>query len=318
SSVYLNSMKTNTYGVRIDESTFNRFEKNNLVNNSIYNIYNLGIPAVFTNNWWGSTSVTNIASTISNHGGYSNFIPFRLFGEFNNEENTDTDTLPRITQVTAYVTNESSVILKWNQTSGGDFVKYNIYHTTNETKWSNFTYNDVITQTSPVIITNILDEGLDGGTHYYYITAMDDPFSLYTNECWYSPGAEVTVVLTTLISISKSVSNISVNNNPTGLIPGSTLTYKITYSNTGAVGGKNIVIYDRMASFVSFSTSLMGTATGWTMQYTTNNLPSQAFDSTDYSNGYTVKTNVKWLRWKKPLIQSDEDGQTLIYKVIIK
>ncbi len=325
SSVYLNYITNNVYGIETADSPIVRFDKNNIYNNSGWNYINRESVSDFqimTNNWFGTTAVSNIASSISNISGRTNFIPYRLFTEFNIEPEADTVTMPRVTWGTAYHTNSCDVILKWKPTFGGDFVKYNIYRTTNDTLWSNFTYTDVATQVNPISMTNVMDIGLGEHTYYYYITVMDNPEdpigSIYTNESWYSPGIRVQISLNTIISITKSISNIIVNNNNTQLIPGSTIIYKISYSNIGASAGRNVVIYDRISPFVTFSTMAMGTATGWTMEYSTNMIPIHNYISTDYTNNYTSRSNVKWIRWKKASIDAAEDGLSFVYKVILK
>ena len=63
SSIYLNNITNNTYGVRLVSGSFARFDRNNLQNNTSWAFTNTTAGFVkVTNNWFGST----IASSISN------------------------------------------------------------------------------------------------------------------------------------------------------------------------------------------------------------------------------------------------------------
>ncbi|MDD5066257.1 MAG: hypothetical protein PHF84_04360, partial [bacterium] len=188
--------------------------------------------------------------------------------------------------------------------------------------WSNLSSLHVAAQTAPVTATNTLLSGVPEGKYHFYVTTLDDPSpltgSLFTNEAWYSSASHVTVTYTTIIAVSKSISNIALNNNPVAAIPGSTITYKISYSNLGLISAWNVVVYDRLSPRVTFSTAAMGSATGWTIQYSTNTTPLQDYNSAQYSNNYISKDRIKWIRWKKPDMGTVEDGRSLVYKVIIK
>jgi len=50
----------------------------------------------------------------------------------------------------------------------------------------------------------------------------------------------------------------------------------------------------------------------------TNANPSQDYNSTQYSNSYISKNNVKWVRWKKPNVSSTEGKCSVVYTVVIK
>ncbi len=130
---------------------------------------------------------------------------------------------------------------------------------------------------------------------------------------------------TAQIEITKSISNIMLGPSTiAGAIPGATIIYKISYSNTGTAGGINTVIYDAISTFVIYKTNYLSPPTiGWTAQYSTNINPGQNYGSTDYTNWYTMmsnfwwRTNLHWIRWKKPLIPVGEEG-IIIYRTIIK
>jgi parallel beta-helix repeat protein len=124
----------------------------------------------------------------------------------------------------------------------------------------------------------------------------------------------------TSLSIVKYISNIKLNGNSTALIPGSTIEYVIKYSNIGTTAANDVVIYDKIdINYLVFKTNLQGSASGWTFQISTNLTPNQSYDSTDYSDVIpSDKTKIKWIRWKKASVGTDEDGLTLKFSVILK
>ena len=73
------------------------------------------------------------------------------------------------------------------------------------------------------------------------------------------------------------------------------------------------------AEYVKYFTNYpMSGTTGWTAQYTTNSNPNQNYSSSDYSSTPPVnKYEIRFLRWKKPVISGGESG-TFLYKVIIQ
>ncbi len=124
-----------------------------------------------------------------------------------------------------------------------------------------------------------------------------------------------------ILSISKSISNVMLGGVPVSTpIPGATVTYIITYSNSGTGDAINMLIYDQLPGITVYFTNYMGTATGWSEAYSTNAGPDQSWGSADYTAGPpggAVKSNVRWIRWKKALVPAGESG-TIFYQVIIK
>ena len=119
------------------------------------------------------------------------------------------------------------------------------------------------------------------------------------------------------LGITKSVSNIMLGGiQITRPVPGATAIYMISYSNAGNATADNAVIYDAIPVNTVYNTNYM-IAPGWTAQYSTNVDPSQNYNSSDYSDTYTTKTNIKWVRWKNASVAIGENG-VFIYKVIIK
>ena len=124
---------------------------------------------------------------------------------------------------------------------------------------------------------------------------------------------------TTSLDITKSVSNVMLGGMPVSApTPGSTIIYKISYSNSGSVNADYVVIYDRIPANTMYNTNyLLPPTTGWTSQYSTNVNPDQSYGSTAYSATYASKTNVEWVRWIKPGVGIGEKG-VFIYEVFVK
>ncbi|MBU1077857.1 MAG: hypothetical protein KKH98_11230, partial [Spirochaetes bacterium] len=119
-----------------------------------------------------------------------------------------------------------------------------------------------------------------------------------------------------VINVIKTVSNVTLGGVNKNAIPGSTVEYKIYYTNSGLGAGKNVIVYDKVSTnIVTFQTSWGEPI--WTMQWSTNPAPDQSYDSTDYQGIMPAKTNIIWVRWKKPTF-SCYSGGNFYYKVIIK
>lgn len=122
------------------------------------------------------------------------------------------------------------------------------------------------------------------------------------------------------LSISKSVSNIL---GPSGPLlrpmPGSLVYYKLEISLiTNLVQGTNLIVQDKIPRNTCFVTNLMGTVTGWTIQYSTNASPSQVFGSGDYTDAVPAnKCAIKWVRWRKGKSGQFVDG-TLVYNLLVR
>lgn len=197
SYIYLNNIINNTNGVCLVSGGFQQFEKNNLQSNTGFSFCNQTAPVKITNNWFGTTIASSIASSISNNGENTNFIPYRLFGEFNILENADNEPIARVSWVTAYqIGGGTNIGIKWKKCQdAGEFIKYVVYRAPESSLWSNLTYTSALTQINQISTTNITNFNVSPGNYAYFITILDDPSlpvgSVYTNECWYSPGAFV-------------------------------------------------------------------------------------------------------------------------------
>ncbi len=314
--VIANNITNNNYGIVRNNGDFSIFTKNNLYPNNNFSFSNISGGAIhLTNSWWGSTIASSIQSNIYGLSGYSNFTPYRLFGPFKIYPGADIISPEAIQNLISNIS-EATVKLRWNKSSASDFIRYSVYRS-DTPGTTNLTRNNVITNISDINQTNYNDFP-GNGTWYYTVTALDSN-PVYTNESWYSTVTNATVFLTTVISIIKSVSKVTLQNSDASVIPGATITYKIVYSNKGNFSGENTIIYDRVPNNVSFFTSMLDTATNWIFEYSTNENPDQNYNSSDYNVGFPVnKSNINWIRWKKQYVWKNEDGLSLVYKVIIK
>jgi len=121
------------------------------------------------------------------------------------------------------------------------------------------------------------------------------------------------------LKITKSVSNITWGGVPVSKpIPGASITYIITYSNAGDASASMTTIFDGIPANTKYITNYaLPSATSWTSEYTEDGAPDQSYSSISYSDTYTAKSNITFVRWKKPLVGAGEKGE-FIYKVIIK
>ena len=314
--IQLNSITNNIYGVELANGIFGQCSKNNLWPNYRYALSNIaGVPQKMTNNWWGSTLATNIQKKIYGLSGYSNFTPYRLFGLFDVKPNADT-TPPSIINIISAVTNAGNIILNWNQSPAGDFVKYSIYRSPIPGT-TNLSRNFIVTNIYSQNITSFTDHP-GFGFWYYTITALDSS-TPFTNESWYAKVTNAVINFTTTLSLLKSISNITLNAICRPAIPGATIIYKISYSNTGNTKAYYTSIYDKIIPYVTYNTQGYGNTFGWSFEYSTNNFPNQGYISSDYSFGNPINKNkVKWIRWIKNQISTNEKGLYLWYTIVIK
>ncbi len=115
-----------------------------------------------------------------------------------------------------------------------------------------------------------------------------------------------------IIKAIESVTFAGFNSRP---IPGGSIVYRLYYTNAGAVPAVDGLIYDGLMTNITFFTSWGGT--GWSNQWSTNIAPGQDYGSGDYQDTMPAKSKIKWVRWKKATIPSNE-ADILYYKVIIK
>jgi len=118
------------------------------------------------------------------------------------------------------------------------------------------------------------------------------------------------------ISIIKSISNVRLKNQKIQPIPGGTMIFKIEYTNSGNASLQNALIYDKIPIYTKFLTN-SAISGGWIVEYSTNTLPDQSYNSSYYTTLQPSPEKIKWIRWKKTTVNSDEKGE-IFYSVIIK
>ena len=183
-NLYLNTIKSNTYGICGRGSSTGMFFdealwRNNIYDNTRYNISNINVN--ITNHWWGTTILTNIRKKIFSSGG-QRYTSYRLFGPFDISSGADTTSPPIVTGFIKILTNGITTLI-WNKS--GDAHHYNIY-ASKISGFSNFTSADIVDKAATTNWSVTIS-----GTNYIYITASDD-HSIFTNESWYSTAVCLT------------------------------------------------------------------------------------------------------------------------------
>ncbi|OHD57385.1 MAG: hypothetical protein A2Y33_07835 [Spirochaetes bacterium GWF1_51_8] len=115
------------------------------------------------------------------------------------------------------------------------------------------------------------------------------------------------------LTLVKTVQSIQVMSTNLAL-PGALLLYQISYSSLSNGRAYNVVLYDKVPLNTHYYTNYMGTAAGWTVQFSSNTSPNQGYNSADY---HSNPTNALWVRWKKGLVYPSEDGRTFYLGVTI-
>ncbi len=119
------------------------------------------------------------------------------------------------------------------------------------------------------------------------------------------------------LNLSKSITNVTLGGNPEVPIPGAAIEYKINYEIiTNLMQGSNLIIYDRIPVYTTYSTDYIGSGSGWIVEYSTNVSPDQSYNSADYSTTKPSKEQIKWIRWKKSV--SGTESGVFYLTVIIK
>ena len=139
-------------------------------------------------------------------------------------------------------------------------------------------------------------------------------------------------------------------------VPGSVITYQMTYSNTGSVPAENCILIDKIPTYANLAhfnttgtttnvaiTMAAGTATGWVIRYSILDTPNTDYGdtadwrtpssgdligtlptaypggSTTYPNGSgVVPFNAKWVKWEKASVSSSEDDVTITWGVTVR
>ena len=190
--------------------------------------------------------------------------------------------------------------------------------------FQNFKGNGVVTFNGIEVLfysnwsdTNIIVKVPEGATTGYISVTNDCgafaiSISNFMVSNFYSP----------IIMIKKEITNITLQNISKPLIPGTTIHYKISVSNSGNYSGNNIIIYDKIiydkidnnTLYISNSASY---PLNWKIEFSTNISPLQSWDSTDYTTNQLHINKIKWIRWKNTLLLPNESVK-LFYRVYIR
>jgi uncharacterized repeat protein (TIGR01451 family) len=139
-------------------------------------------------------------------------------------------------------------------------------------------------------------------------------------------------------------------------VPGSVLTFTITYGNTGGASAESVILVDRVPANTNLAhintngagtnvsiTAAQGNAVGWVVKYSKLDNPNKTYGNTaDWSggNGGTIGTltsgteqfpggsatyqtgndayGAKWIKWEKLYVDKDEDNRSLTWGVTIR
>jgi len=126
---------------------------------------------------------------------------------------------------------------------------------------------------------------------------------------------EVTGTTSAEVAAFKILNSIKLQGIDVNPIPGAMLEYIISYSNKGPDAALNAFVYDKLCSDVTYFTQQA--AAGWTLEWSTNTDPDNSWGSVDYKSSRPLKSDIKWIRWKRTVLPNAESGY-FIYKVIIK
>ena len=120
--------------------------------------------------------------------------------------------------------------------------------------------------------------------------------------------------------LSKEITNIFLKGGISPPLPGSAIEYRIYYTNASFYDGygTNVIIYDRLPyQFVTLKSNSIISSNGWIIEYSTNLMPQQSYNSSDYFTNCFPVIYIKWIRWKKERVSAGEKG-TFYFKVTIK
>jgi uncharacterized repeat protein (TIGR01451 family) len=152
--------------------------------------------------------------------------------------------------------------------------------------------------------------------------------------------AEITAPVMTLYRTSEVDAPITYTGNKNDPVPGSVITYTITYQNTGAGNASESIIIDKVPNDTQgyhvnktgaqtnvTIEALQGSATGWTVYYSKLTSPSFAYGSEEeWSSLGTITTTQNWpltfeatyIKWEKAVVTPSEGSKTLTWGVTIK
>jgi hypothetical protein len=141
---------------------------------------------------------------------------------------------------------------------------------------------------------------------YYSIeisTHSDDSLKLEGDEIEYprlSNCYEIeSLGLTENLRVHIIATNITLNGSSSLLVPGATVSMKLTCSNISPVIATKPCIYVpiNISNSILVSNSIVAPG-GWIIEYSTNQYPNQAWDSIHYTTNISFLEKTRWVRWK--------------------
>ncbi|MFC1504592.1 DUF2341 domain-containing protein, partial [Spirochaetota bacterium] len=207
-SIRLNTITNDdTTGIRLENTTNNTIELNNLYGQSMGISYASGSGNTFYSNYFGSINLTEVLAT--NTGlTQASVTPYRL-GVIGITQGDvwppDVPTNIQSQKTTSYA------VITWDE-SGNNPNGYRVYRSADIDTWTNFTgyYTNISDGTVTVYTDNTI--GVDTN-YYYYITSYDS--EPYENESWWSTSVEVHVLVPPEIYLSNYSANAYVTGNIT-------------------------------------------------------------------------------------------------------
>jgi uncharacterized repeat protein (TIGR01451 family) len=181
------------------------------------------------------------------------------------------------------------VYLTWSPTTDAlsGLAGYNVYRTEEVYGTGYYLYFPVVTETSTS------DTAVSLGTNYYYVVAARDQAGNvgdYSNE---GSGPHLTVASREALVAAPIAGGYS--GNAADPVPGSTITYKLTYTNDGFAIARNIGIIDKVPP--DYTEYKIGTATGEaiiSVQYSSDEGATYTYTPVGTFVDPNV-TNIKWL-----------------------
>jgi uncharacterized repeat protein (TIGR01451 family) len=222
------------------------------------------------------------------------------------------------------------------------------------------------TSTYYVVKVNPLVANSPDGSYIEVFTTFETtstPAGTYegANSLWYGGTSEARDYSKYLVEAPEIVmSRVSTSDAPAAYtgndrdyVPGAVVTFTITYTNEGSGAAREVILIDKIPTLDGTSgtnlahvngsgnhgnvvlTSANGTATGWTVSYSTITNPAMTYGATaDWSSIGTVTGNqypsasglyetgsseydAVWIKWEKSTVEAAEDG-TVVWGVTIR
>ncbi len=204
--------------------------------------------------------------------------------------------------LTALPAVDTGVQLSWTANTETDVVGYRVYrNTVNDSRAAGMTllFGGTITGIAR------LDSSVPPTDTYYYFVVAIDSYGLRSD----TAGGVTAPVFT----IAKLIDSTSL-----GLLPGSSIQYRLTIQNAGWGPADSIVVFDTVPANKVFRDTA-NLVEGWEFQFSTVAAPDQAFYSADYVTGVPPDpTLVRFVRWRKLRVTAGEPAAAIRFRTIIE